>query len=174
MPKKLLLLLLLPLLLLSLLLAAVYLMAPTLSRIALERWITSQGFESADISLQHPSAGLIDINNITLTRTDGQRRIRLQASDIQLRFNLRSLLTSARLEAVHIQQLSADILIDSTLPERLQTLQEELIDLDPDLAAELFDLLPAETLSIAELAFSYQTDEGQLGNAKGFSRKQIK
>ncbi|WP_417578879.1 YdbH domain-containing protein [Nitrincola sp.] len=162
MPKKLLLLLLLPLLLLSTLLITAYLLAPTLSRIALEHWITSHGFESVDVSLKHPQAGRIDINQITLTRTDGQRRIRLQANDIQISFSLKALLTTASLKSIHIQRLSAEILIDTTLPERLETLQASVVDLDPTLATRLFDLLPAETAQIAELVLSYQTDEGPL------------
>ena len=162
MPKKLLLLLLLPLVLIGALLIAVYLLTPTLSQIALERWIKSQGFESVNISLRHPQADRIEISQISLTRTDGQRRIRIQASDIQLQFSLSALLTQFSLESIHIQHLSADILIDTTLPERLETLQASVIDLDPALANELFDLLPAETAGIAELALSYQTDEGPL------------
>jgi len=158
--KKLLLLLLLPLILLSTLLISAYLLTPMLSRTALEHWITSQGFESVDVSLQHPQAGRIDINQITLTRTDGQRRIRLHASDIQIQFSLKALLTKASLKSIHIQHLSAEILIDTTLPERLETLQASLIDLDPALVNGLFDLLPAETAQIAELVLSYQTDEG--------------
>ncbi|KGK41763.1 hypothetical protein LH51_12560 [Nitrincola sp. A-D6] len=167
MRKKLLLLLLLPLLLLGTLLIAAYLLTPTLSRIALEHWIKSQGFESAEVSLQHPQAGHVEISQITLTRTDGQRRIRLQANDIHLRFSLRALLTEAALESIHIQRLSADILIDTTLPQRIKTLQASVVDLDPVLATKLFDLLPAETAQIAELAMSYQTDEGPLFEGLG-------
>lgn len=162
MPKKLLFLLLIPLTLVGTLLMAGYLLTPILSQLALERWITSQGFESVNISLRHPQADRIDISHITLTRTDGQRRIRIQASDIQFQFSLKTLLTQASLESIHIERLSADILIDTTLPERLETLQASVIDLDPALTNALFDLLPAETAQIATLVLSYQTDEGPL------------
>lgn len=167
MSKKRLLLLLLPLILLSTLLITAYLLTPTLSRIVLERWITSQGFESVEVSLQHPQAGHIDINQITLIRTDGQRRVRLHASDIQIHFSLLTLLTTASLESIYIRHLSAEILIDTSLPERLETLQASLIDLDPALASELFNRLPAETAQIAELALRYQTDEGPLFEGLG-------
>lgn len=137
---------------------SVYWFSPHISRFALTYWLEQQGFESVEFQMQPPSLQGLRINQLALSQTDGQRHIHVRADALELRFNLAQMIQQKRLELISAEQIDITITIDTSLPERLETLIQEKIDLHPQQLSELFANIPADTLSINQLNIRYIAD----------------
>lgn len=137
---------------------SLYWFSPQISRLALTYWLEQQGFDSVEFQMQPPTNRGLRINQLALAQADGQRHIHLRADSLELRFNLLQIIQQQRLELVSAEQIDIVITIDTSLPERLETLQQEQIDLHPQQLSELFASIPADQLAIDQLNIRYLAD----------------
>lgn len=167
MAKKLLLLSGLILILLAGSLVAAYMLTPQLSRWLISQWLEQQGFDAIEFQMQPPHGNRLIINQLQLTHLDGQRQTHLYIHQAELRYTLAELLKTAQLSSIAIDQFQISIQIDTTLPQRLQTLQQEILDLPTQQLGTFFDRLPTEQLHIAEVTLHYQADDSPALGATG-------
>ena len=139
-------------------LVSVYLFSPQISRIALTHWLEQQGFDSVHFQMQPPTDRGLHINQLELSQADGQRHIYVRADSLELTFNLAQIIQQQRLELISAEQIDVVITIDTSLPERLETLQQEHIDLHPQQLSELFTNIPVDQLAINQVNIRYQAD----------------
>ncbi|TVQ69997.1 MAG: hypothetical protein EA373_07605 [Oceanospirillales bacterium] len=140
------------------LVVSVYWFSPQISRLAITHWLEQQGFDSIDFQMQPPTDRGLRINQLALSQVDGQRHINVRADSLNLKFNLAQIIQQQRLELISAEQIDVVITIDTSLPERLETLQQEHIDLHPQQLSELFASIPVNQLAINQINIRYQAD----------------
>ncbi|WP_151669484.1 intermembrane phospholipid transport protein YdbH family protein [Nitrincola schmidtii] len=156
--KKLLWIVMLFIILMVSLVVSLYWFSPQISRLAITHWLEQQGFDSVEFHMQPPTDRGLRINQLALSQADGQRHIQVRADSLELRFNLAQIIQQQRLELISAEQVDVVITIDTSLPERLETLQQEEIDLHPQQLSELFASIPVDQLVVNQLNIRYQAD----------------
>ena len=136
-----------------------YMLSPHISRFLLVQWLEQQGFESVDFQMQPPTDNRLVINQLSLSHAEGQRHTLINIESLVLYYSLPELLTRYRLEKISTDQANVTILIDSSLPERIETLQKSTIDLHPQQLSELFAYIPAHQVNVKVFNLRYQTDD---------------
>lgn len=140
------------------LVVSVYWFSPQISRLALTHWLEQQGFESVEFDMQAPTHDGLHINQLALSQTDGQRHIRIHAEALAVRFNLPQIFQQKRLTFISAEQINVVITIDTSLPERFETLQQQRIDLHPQQLSELFARIPVDQLAVQQITIRYLAD----------------
>lgn len=140
--------------------AASYWFSPHISRAFLTHWLEQQGFDDIEFQMDPPSNNRLQVNHLALTRKDGQRHIGVRVDALTIEFHLAQLLQSQRVSAIRVGTLNVTVDIDSSLPERLESLQQETLDLHPQQINQLFTQIPADRLEVDQLNIRYQADTG--------------
>ncbi|MCD8512103.1 MAG: YdbH domain-containing protein [Nitrincola sp.] len=147
--------------------ASLYWFSPQLTRIALVHWLEQQGFESIEFQMHPPTDNRLLIHHLALSQTDGQRHLSVNVQSLELHYDLMTLIQAQRLHSLSMDQVDILIQIDTSLPERIQTLQQQSIDLHPQQLTALFAEIPAQSLKVQQINISYQADAAPSLNTSG-------
>jgi hypothetical protein len=150
-----------------LLLLILYTALPYVARTLIEQWLTQQGFDAPQIRLTHPSWDRLIIPSLSLAQQGPERRIELQARDIDIRFEPMALLLENALTEIRIPRLQLQIRADKSLEQRLDDNLDATFDLNQLPPALLFHYAPSDRLVIGQLSIEYQAPRQPRLSASG-------
>jgi len=144
-------------LVIALLIGASYAATPWAARQLVEIWLLEQGFEDPRFTISHPAWDRFEITEISLSKTDTERRLALNAGPILIRYHPTQLILNQQLTEIQVPQASLSINYKPAINEQTRTDAE--LALLPLLPTQLIGLIPANRVLVGELAIQLSTPE---------------
>ncbi len=140
-----------------LILGAAYAAIPWAARQVVEIWLADQGFNNPRFSISHPAWNEFQINEISLSQEDAERRMALDAGPILIRYHPARLLLNQQLTEIQIPTARLSLTYKPAIHTNTGPAGE--LAILPLLPTRLIGLLPADRLLVGELAIQISTPQ---------------